>query len=195
MFKKLLNKLKRKPKFYLLDKQYSVVEAFTYKGRSYFCFDNSFKIPANRAMAALVYYEEMKMRCNEEYLRKHVKAMEILLSDPKKISINTIAVINNNLKERLNLAPFPDHIYKLASVIFFDDSESPYAYDMAYNKKKIEKWREDPEILSFFLSREIQNLMPSLNLPENSAQTYFQVAEEVDQMHQQDLSEVLSRLQ
>lgn len=184
---------KRKPKFYVLDKQYAVTEAFKYKGKSYYMFDNSFKIPSARAMSALVFYEELRMRCSEDYLRKHVRAMETILSDPKKISIHTIALLNNNLKERLNLAPFPEHIYKLASVVFFDDSESPYSYDMAYNRKKIELWKQDPEMLDFFLSREIQELMPYMNLPEKNAGTYFQVSEEVNKMHQSDLSEVLSR--
>lgn len=195
MLKRLLNIFKRKPKFYVLDKQYAVTEAFKYKGKSYFMFDNAFKIPSARAMSALVFYEELRMRCSEDYLRKHVKAMELLLSDPKKISINTIAVINNNLKERLNLAPFPEHIYKLASVVFFDESESPYSYDMAYNKKKIEEWKKDPEVLDFFLSRQIQELMPSMNLPEENVKTYFQVSEEVSKIHQQQISEVLSKVQ
>lgn len=195
MLSRLRKFFKRKPKFYVLDKQYAVVEAFKYKGVSYFMFDNSFKIPSARAMSALVFYEELRMRCNEEYLRKHVKAFEVLLSDPKKISINMVAILNNNLKERLNLAPFPDHIYKLASVIFFDSSESPYTYDMAYNQKKIQRWKQDPEMLGFFLSREILELMPFMNLPEENAETYFRVLEEVNRMHLNDLHEALSRAQ
>lgn len=187
---------KRKLKSYLLDKAYLVKEAFVLSGTTYFMFDDAFRIPSGRAMAALTIYEELRMRCSQEYLEKHCKAMEILLSDPKKININAIAIINRNLKERLNLAPFPEHIYKLASVIFFDDSESPYSYDYAYNQKKIGLWRKDDDVIDFFLSKtELKDLIPSLTLLGDNAQTFFQVSEQVDKSHANDLHEALSSLQ
>lgn len=189
------NPLKRKKKSYVLDQKYKVVEAFRLNGVTYFQFDDSFQIPTGRAWAALTYFHELEMKCDKGYLDKHTKAMEILLSDPKKININAIAIINKNLKERLNLAPFPDHIYKLASVIYFDESESPFNYDFKYNQQKIDKWKKEGSILDFFLTVPLQELIPSLTLPARNLETYFQVSAEIDKMHHSDLSEILSSQQ
>lgn len=184
---------RRKIKSFMLENQYKVTEAFRLDGVTYYHFDDQFKLPTGRGLCALTIYEEFNMRCTREYLELHTRAMEKLLSDPKKINIQAIAVINKNLSERLNLAMFPDHIYKLASVVFFDKDESPYNYDYQYNAKKIEKWKAAGGTLDFFLKTPLKDLIPSLKLPEQNAQDYFQVATQIDQMHQQDLQEVLSK--
>lgn len=184
-----------KPKSFILDQKYKVTEAFRLNGVIYYQFDDSYQIPTGRAFAALTFYHELEMKCDKEYLAKHAKAMEILLSDPKKININAIAIINKNLKERLNLAPFPDHIYKLASVMFMDKNESPYNYDYKYGQEKIERWKKSGSILDFFLKIPLKDLVPSLTLPERNLETYFQVTEQIDQLHQTDLAEVLSSQQ
>lgn len=179
----------------MLEGQHRVVEAFKLNGITYYMFDDSFKVPSGRGLCALTIYEEFEQRCTKEYLKTHCRAVEVILSDPKKININALAIINRNLKERLDLAVFPDHIYKLASVIFFDDTESPYSYDFSYNNKKIEKWKASGGTLDFFMQTPLKDLIPSLKLAGLNAQTYFQVASEVDKLHHQDLQEILSKLQ
>lgn len=183
----------RTPKTFVLDDKYRVVEAFELRGVTYFQFDDAFKIPTERALRALTIYEEFRMNCDKDYLDKHVRAVELILSDPKKINLNAIVLLNNNLKERLNLTKFPDHIYKLASVIFFDKTEAPYGYDPEYNKKKIEKWKEADGVLDFFLKGPLSTLIPSLQLPADSSSMYFQIADQVDMLHRNDLQEVLSK--
>lgn len=192
--KALINKLV-KPKRYVLENKHQIEEAFTLHGARYYMFSEGLKAPAGRMMTALHIYEEMRMKCSREYLEKHCKAMEIILSDPKKINIQTIAVLNKNLRERLDMALLPDYIYRLASVMFFDKSESPYNYDVRYNQQKINRWKKEEGALDFFLKGPLLRLMPFLDsLPEDS-KTFFRVADQVDQMHQKDLHEALSRLQ
>lgn len=183
---------KRKLRSYLSEEKFKVVEAFSLNGKKYFMYEDSTKVPAGRGLCALTIYEEFNMRCTREYLQSHARAMEILLSDPKKINIQAIAVINKNLSERLNMAVFPDHVYKLASVIFFDEDESPYNYDYQYNNKKIEEWKATGGSLDFFLKTPLRDLMPALQLPEGNAGTFFQVSEMVDNLHHTDLQEILS---
>lgn len=187
------NFVRRKPKFRVFANQEMAVEAFRHDGTVYYHFTDSFKIPTGRALCALAIYSELQMRCTREYLEKHIKATELVLSDPKKISIQTIAVMNQNLKERLNLVPFPDHIYKLASVTFFDETESPYSYDFEYNKKKIDRWKKDPEMLDFFLRQQFSDLIPFSNTSKQNAGMYFQVSGEIDKMHQEFLAAQLSK--
>lgn len=176
----------------LLDDRYKVIEAFKLGGTTYYMFDQTAEVPTGRMLAALAVYNEMEMKCDKEYLTLHTKAMEKLLSDPKKINVMYIAQLNLNLKERLELMPLPDFVYKLASVIFFDETESPYSYSFEYNAKKIEEWKKSGETLDFFLSRLSSELIPSLKPAIGSTKMFSQVAEQIAGIHLTDLTKILS---
>jgi hypothetical protein len=176
----------------LLDEKYRLVEAFKLGGTTYYMFDQAAEVPTGRMLATLAIYTEMEMRCDREYLDLHTKAMEKLLSDPKKINVMYIAQLNLNLKERLELMLLPDFVYKLASVIFFDETESPYSYDFVYNKTKIENWKKSSETLDFFLSRLASELIPSLKPAVGSTRTFFQVSEQIDVIHRTAVTKILS---
>lgn len=185
---------RRKTKFKAFNNNEIAVEAFRHNGKTYYHFSDSFKMPSGRGICAIAIYEELRMRCTADYLKKHVAATEALLNPAdRKIKLNELAIINNNLKERLNLVPFPDHIYKLASVIFFDETESPYSYDFEYNRKKIETWKRDPDILDFFLTMQFNDLMPFGSISKEHAKNYFNTAQLIDQIHQQKLLDLLSK--
>lgn len=180
---------RHKLKSYLSDEKFKVVEAFKLNGKKYFMYEDQTKAPTGRQLSALAIYEEFNMRCTRDYLLAHVKAMEVLLnSNPIKLTV--IAQINQNLKERLGLAILPDHVYKLASVTYFDETESPYSYDYQYNNKKIEEWKVSGGTLDFFMKTPLKDLIPSLGSLGGSAETFFQVAEMIDNLHRTDLQEV-----
>jgi|ERR1051325_4222238 hypothetical protein len=176
----------------LLDDRYKVIEAFQLGGTTYYMFDQTAEVPTGRMLAALAVYAEMDMKVDKEYLELHTRAMDKLLSDPKKINVMYIAQLNLNLKERLELMPLPDFVYKLASVIFFDETESPYSYSFDYNKKKIEHWKKSGDTLDFFLSRLSSELIPSLKPVTENTNTFFRVAEQVAGIHLTDLTKILS---
>lgn len=179
----------------LLDNKYKIVQAFQLGGTTYYMFDQTAEVPTGRMLAALAVYTEMEMKVDKEYLELHTRAMEKLLSDPKKINVMYIAQLNLNLKERLELMPLPDFVYKLASVIFFDETESPYSYSFEYNAKKIEEWKKSGETLDFFLSRLSSELIPSLKPVTGNTNTFFRVAEQIAGIHLTDLIKVLSAKQ
>jgi hypothetical protein len=184
---------KKKFKPYLVEDKYKIIEAFSLGGTRYLMYDNSFEVPTGRMFAAMAIYVEMEMRCDKEYLEAHTKAMDKLLNPAdRKLNITYIAQLNINLRERLELMPLPDFIYKMASVIFFDESESKYSYDFEYNKKKIAAWKKNPDTLDFFLSRLGEELIPSLRSAGKSTSMYMGVAEKINQIHQDTLTKVLS---
>lgn len=185
----------KKLKSYLIDNKYKIALAFEHNGKKYFQFENAFDMSTGRGLQALTIYEEFSMRCDRAYLEKHVKAIEILLNDPKTIKFGTVVEIHANLRDRLNLAPYPDHIYKLASVMFFDETESPFSYDGAYNQKKIAEWRADPEMLPFLVKVPLKELMPFTDIASENLKTYFRVNEAVNEMHTEKILDVLSKLQ
>lgn len=182
------------PEMFLNDGRYKIVEAFEFKGVMYYQFDSALKLPADRAFSALTMYEEMNQRCTREYLEDHCKAVDSLINN-KQIGVNELmklATLHNNLKERLNLAPHPDFIYKYASVIFFDPTESPYLYDPVYNQKKIELWKTDPKLLDFFLTLPVLNLIPHLGMSVVHFKMYSEFADVIRDKHRNDLQAVLS---
>lgn len=177
---------------YLVEGKYRVIPAFSIGGTDYFMFDSSSEIPTGRFFAAMAIYAEMEMNCTKEYLEAHCKAMKKILSDPKRISIQYIAQLNINLEERLELMPMPDFIYKLASVVFFDKSESLYSYDHDYNSKKIDKWKAAGGTLDFFSKTPLAELVPLLKMPERDTQTYLTVTSLIKETHQRLHTDILS---
>ena len=183
---------KHKLKPYLVDAKYKVIPAFSIGGIDYWMYESSTEVPTGRFFAAMGVYAEMEMNADKDYLTSHTKAMEKLLSDPKKISIQYIAQLNINLKERLDLMPFPEYIYKLASVIFFDKTESLYSYDYEYNKGKIQRWKAAGGALDFFCNTPLKELVPSLSMPEKDTQTYLTVSRLISETHLKLHSDILS---
>ena len=182
-FSRLRRIFRNKLKPFLVDAKYKVIPAFSLAGVDYWMYDSTTEVPTGRFFAAMGVYAEMDMNCDKEYLESHCKAMEKLLSDPKKISLTYIMQLNVNLKERLELMPMPDYIYKLASVIFFDKTESLYSYDYDYNKLKIEKWKASGGTLDFFSQTPLKELVPYLSMPERDTQTYLMVTKLIAETH------------
>lgn len=182
-----------KLKPYLVDGKYKVIPAFSLAGVDYWMFDSAMEVPTGRFFAAMGVYTEMEMNCNKEYLQAHCKAMDKLLSDPKKIQLQYIMQLNINLRERMELMPMPEYIYKLASVIFFTKEESLYSYDYEYNLNvKIPKMKAAGGTLDFFSKTPLAELVPSLRMPEKDIQTYLTVSQMVSKIHHQLHSDILS---
>lgn len=191
-YKRFRGVFKQRLKPYLVDAKYKVIPAFSLAGVDYWMYDSATEIPTGRFFAAMAVYTEMEMNVDKDYLLSHTKAMDKILSDPKKIALQYVLMLNMNLKERLELMPMPEYIYKLASVIFFDNTESLYSYDYDYNKLKIEKWKAAGGTLDFFSRTPLKELVPQLNMPDKDSQTYLTVVNMVSETHRGLLTEILS---
>lgn len=185
--------LKHKLKPYIVDGKYKISPAFEIGNVTYWQYDDSKEVPSGRFFAAMGIYTEMEMNCSKDYLQSHIRAMEKVLSNPKSIRIDYIMQMNVNLKERVEmLMPFEDYIYKLASVVFFDKSESLYSYDYEYNKLKIERWKAAGGALDFFSKTYLAELVPSLSMPEKDTQTYLTVTRAIEEIHRRLHFDILS---
>ncbi|WP_148038835.1 hypothetical protein [Proteiniphilum sp. X52] len=133
------------------NQKHIIEEAFEVGGVKYYRFSDVFQLPYERGLMALAVYEEVRMRCTREYLEKHVEACRELLHD-SKIDIYKLNLINEQLGDRLNLAFDAEHLYKLASVVFFDEKENPALYEADYCAKKIEHWKKHKDLTAFFFT-------------------------------------------
>lgn len=193
----MINYLKKmfsgKPKPFLID-NYRIVPAFELKGVTYYMHEDPLNTATGRGLTAMMFMEEILMRCNVSYLKDHVAACETIFNDPKQTNLPALIRLNNNLKERVNfLVALPEHVYKLASVVFFTKEESPYYYDAKFNEKKIKQWQESEGMYAFFLQTPLKTLVPFLVLPEESSKDYLIVQEKINQLHLSEVSKIISK--
>lgn len=176
------------------DSKHIINPVFEVNGTTYYEMDDIFNIPCLRGLAAIKYYEEIRMKTSLEFLKMHTEAIKTALrSNP--IDVFKIDQLNNQLSDRLNFIVDTDTVYKLASVVYFDENENPEDYEMAYNLKKIAKWKEAESVNAFFLRQPIQKLIPFLNLQDFDILSYSKVVERVTQEHLENILETLSETQ
>jgi hypothetical protein len=176
---KLFPKKTFKPPF---NTELPITFAFEVGGIKYYQFDDAFNTPCERALKALTYYEELRMRCTRDYLEKHCQAVKEVLSNTK-IDVQRLAVLNQQLLDRLELIIEPDIAYKLASVVYFDKNESPYVFDDKYAAKKVEHWKKHKGVHDFFLQKPVQALIPFINGSEVNLDIYSEVVRNLNRIH------------
>lgn len=186
-FRKLINRLTRKNVFnqYKKDVKY----AFTCDGVDYYQFSDFSNMPALRGLKTMVFYEEMKMKCTLQYLKYHCEAVDNILT-ASKIDVYKLKALNDQMQMRLNMALDTELIYKLSSVVFFDENENVSDYDFEYNKKKIERFKNSPSA-DFFLLAPVQELLPVLKDLGENLRKYSQAVEIINQTHLDNLLQSL----
>lgn len=167
--------------------------AFTIDGVDYFQFKDPFNIPYKRGLTSVTFFEEVRMKCTFEYLKKHQEAVNATLMKPGNISMFEIKKLNDQLGERLNFVYDDDTIYKMASVVFFDETENPANYDFKYGMEKIKKWKESMPVHDFFLQQPIVTLLPFLRDPNLNMESYSKAIRMINQIHLGNLQAMLSQ--
>lgn len=142
---------------------------FKHKGIQYYSFGEDFNMPTQRAFSALDVYAELEQRITKDYLTTYIEAV---FASANKGDLVRIAGLTENLKTRMDNVVDVDVLYKLASVLYFDETENPYIYDASKGREKIKIWKEDKNIADFFLQMPIHALIPSNLLHPNSLATY-----------------------
>lgn len=172
-----------------LEEGHVVHKAFKSGNVQYYYIKDTFNTFALRAMDALAIYEQWEMRCTKEYLYAHAMAVDAALN---KGMLTEVASLNNNLKERQAFAiPTEDIIYQFASIVYFDENESPYRYDPEYGKEKIARWKKDMKISEFFFHQPIKELIPSPILSGKDSEVYLRVTNAISQKHLKQISDLI----
>lgn len=145
--------------------------AFSWDGEDYYCFENPFNMPWQRAYVALAYYEELNMRITKDFLLDILLVIKEEINKPRP-AITEIVKYINIIEDRTRLVVEPETLLKLASVYYFTKDESPVFYDLIYNNKKIAKWRK-ANTLDFFLQLPLKELAPLGTLSRETFQAYL----------------------
>ena len=143
-------------------------------------------IAYERGLSALCVYNELEMRCDREYLLLHTDAVDKALRE-KNINIYKIKQMNDILKQRLTMVTDVDLMYKLASVVYFDETENPLVYEPEYAAAKIAKWRKDKKVSDFFSQQPLQELLPFLQNAVTDLDIYTELQQEAKMLEEQAL--------
>jgi len=179
----LLKKLTKKNDYPAAN--YDTTFVFTSGGIDYYEFTDFNNTPALRGLKTMVFYEEFRMKCTLDFLKLHTEAIDNILSK-KTIDIFAIKKLNDQLKQRLDLALDTELLYKIGSVVYFDKKENIEDYDFGYNAAKIEHWKKN-EGADFFLQRPWIKLLPVLEDFPGSLQAYSRMVERLNQFHLESL--------
>lgn len=134
--------------------------AFSLNGVDYFCCTDFLNMPIKRAEKASVFYEELKANIDFDYLKWITKEIDEQLN---KGSLTGVANLNRLLSERLTLAPDPQLLLKLSTVVFFDANENMHDYDFKYNEKKRQIFlKEGVDV--FFCTMPMGRLIPHIDM-------------------------------
>lgn len=178
-------KKKPTPEFNLShpDIRHLIEESFKVGGKTYYRFIEERLIPAGRYKYIYAHLKEVDMRMNLETLKNYVKDFKDLLngSGPKKIiQIGELWKLVLNLESRVSLAFEPATIERLASVIYFDETEDLSTYDKKHAQSKIDHWKKH-EYLGFFLTKPMGELLGLKNTSIESLTAYIAQAQQMIQ--------------
>lgn len=146
-----------------------IVPAFISGGIQYFMHIEIAGMAAGRAFSAIQFNEEHEMKVDKPYLDAFIKSSKEALNANDKVLAGHYLKV---LEQRQKFIIEPDILYKLASVVFFDESENPFSYDPTYGAAKVEKWKEE-EVEHFFYGTPMRAYLPSLATFESGLGSYI----------------------
>jgi len=112
-------------------------------GIIYHRFNKETSMPWGRYMYLQTFLKSAELRMNLEDLTEYMKRLRKASTIQKgSINLEEIYKIISQIESRCELEFETETTYKLASVLYFDDTEDLYSYDLAYNQKKIAAWKE-----------------------------------------------------
>lgn len=179
--KKFFTKLFQKEPPYTLDHPDftgKIEAAFVAAGTTYYRFKHDYDMPVGRYKYVTSCLYEVDLRMTIDTMRVYIKNIAAELDGSKKqINPGNALILLKKMESRANLEFDVATVRKLASVVYFDDTEVLSTYNRPYNKKKIQIWEEN-NVLDFFLTRPISELLKLKNISISSLEEYVHWQEE-----------------
>lgn len=162
-----------------------IEKAFKSGTVQYYKFIDDHQIPAGRYKYIYAALKEADLRMDRETLINFIETMKnILNGGPKKnnVSMTEMVKIILNMESRIVLGFEPASIARLASVIYFDETEDLKTYNKVHGLKKVEFWKKN-NTMDFFLTKPIVELFGlsdiSITFLEESIATHEQIIQDL----------------
>lgn len=147
---------------------------FEAKGVKYYAFQNDVDMPTGRYMFIQNFLQEVNLRMNLDTLKEYVQAIRKNIDGSKgHVDIVKVAVLIDQLESRVELAFEPDTVYRLASCIFFDETELLTTYNIKHNEQKIAAWKSEGT-LDFFYRKPFEELTGLKGISQDVIRNYLE---------------------
>ncbi len=137
-----------------------VEPAFKVNGKQYYRFIKDVEIPYGRYMFIQTFLYEQQIRMDLATLNGYIQKMKFAVNGSVQRGIDLITVVKTlgQMESRVELAFDVDTTYRLASVMYFDDTEDLITYDKPHNDKKVLLWK-GARVTDFFYTRPMGELL------------------------------------
>lgn len=147
---------KRDPDFYNVnhpDFKGKIEEAFKAGGTQYYRMREEIDMPYGRYKEISAYLQEVDLRMSLKTLRSFLIELKSYI-DGSRGQVNLIMACQTlgKMESRIELQFEPETAKRLATVVYFDDTEDITKFDSDYAKEKMKIWERE-ESFDFFLTR------------------------------------------
>lgn len=143
-----------------------VEEAFTAGGIKYYNFKKDTEVRAGRYIVIANMLQEVFYRMDRELMRTYITRIRAEIDGTKgQINIGNATAFLDQMLTLTGLAFESDTMYRLASAIYFDETEALNTWDPKHNETKIQGWKEDGT-LDFFYRRPFSELTGLKNISQ-----------------------------
>lgn len=164
--------------------------AFRCGGVDYYKFNQVADMPVLRAFYAMGKWQEFEAKASNKHLIAYLDAVEVANN---KQNNNQIAVLTNQLRERLDWLFDIETVYEIAAAYYFDKNESLYEINELHNKKKIENWVQNGAA-SFFLSMNLKQYLPHFVMQKEHLVEYLEGMRLMDIKQKSKILEILHQV-
>lgn len=144
-------------------------------GVQYYRFAKEINMPYGRYQMVQTYFLEHELKLSFKLFKQYIQSIKDFVNVGK---LDKVMETILKMEARAELAFSPEQAYNLASIVYFDETEDLYKYDLTYNKKKIARWREDGD-LGFFYTEPLSELLGLKNFSEQDLAVYIKEAEQI----------------
>jgi hypothetical protein len=150
--KKYFKRDQNKTNLYHPDFEDQTEMAFEAGGKQYYRFGKETSMRWGRYMYLQTFLHEQSLRLDLPLLKRYMENIIKALTPGKSgiVEIHKVYQIVSQVQSRCELAFEVETTYRLASILYFDDTEDLYSYDKAYNDKKISSWKEARTVDFFY---------------------------------------------
>ncbi len=137
-----------------------VEEAFKFESTKYYTFKKDSDTPYGRYKWVSTFLQEVELRMTLPTLNAYLDDIEKNISGGKgAINLTNVALTINKMRTRTALHFDVETAKKLASVIYFDETEDLTTYDREKGRAKIAAWSTDTKVMDFFLTKPMRELL------------------------------------
>jgi len=171
-----------------------IEKAFKSGTVQYYKFIDDKMLPAGRYKYVYAALKEADLRMTLDVLKEFIKIIKTELEGGIKkqsVSMGNIWKAIINMESRVALDFEPASIKRLASILYFDETEDLTTYNKMHGMKKVANWEKNGTI-DFFLTRPIVELLGLSGISTTSLEGYIQEREEIIQFLTADLQTLSS---